>query len=907
MNLHIEVAVPDGTSTTERGRLLEQFGSRFLKTQGFSVVEEVRLTGLEVDLLASAGPETGERVFVECKAQRAPLAAEVLMKLLGQVMMKQYSSGWLLSASPLSKDAKGIDEEWQAKPSDERRQLQIYTPDKLVRRLVGANIIIDPVSLPKASGKRYSDDNYLLIAPFGEFWALVLLDEATNLRSGFQVFDAATGQLAHDGIAEQVRKTDATIADLELFQARQPSKEIEHQKLSEELQSIVPVQVADDWADYRPSRPEDFVGRDQLQQDVLQLFDSARSGTSSTRLFAVKAPSGWGKSSFVLKIAQRAAAIGHGRRNFVYAVDSRAASSQRFAELALYSAVQKAAHAGFIDSADNLEVGGADAPFASDSMREMLAQLQAENKIICLIFDQFEELLYKENLAPLFKDIRLLCDAVVEAQANFVIGFSWKTDGTIPPEHEAYYLWHNLSDRRREFELTALSESDVNKAINRFSKELNQPVAPQLRRVLHDHSQGFPWLLKKLCIHVLQQVNGGLDQGEVLVRALRIEDLFKKDLEGLAAPEFDCIKKIAEEAPADFYKISRTYGDAIVNQLLDKRLIIRSGARLSIYWDIFREYVLDERVPYIPTTYVPQANIRSYLKAVQILIRDQKATYGQIATELGVSPGTADNIVRDLVMVGHAEANRQAGEVFSITDEEGARAAFVAFCESHTIYRSLDTMFDRGQAFTADRVIEVAREVYGSRGLSERVSSPYARRLLTWLIAAGLARREGHQFLLTKTVGNRMSFEIRPTRRSAGIFLGGSTPAKLVSALEAIGKGASLIEVEERYGRYPISDMLNLDVIDENGKVLNFATPVSEVVARAVRQSLTYATTAARIKQNPGSRGIDIGRELAEQLNVTWTDASCARNGSSLLRWVRWADEVLEPTPLLPLDRPRRL
>lgn len=890
MNLHIEVAVPDGTPATVRGGLLERFGSRFLQTQGFGVVEQVRLTGLEVDLLASAGPETGEKLFVECKAHRNPLATEVIMKLYGQVMMKQYSSGWLLSASPLSKDAKGIDEEWQRKPPDERRKLQIYTPDKLIRRLIDAKLIVSPASLSRIDSYKYSDDAYLLITPFGDYWSLVILDSSTNLRSGTHIFFADTGRPASAAIGEQVKTTDATTADLDLFFEWQTRKDSHQSLLSDELQSIVPVQMADDWADYRPSRPEDFVGRDQLQQDVLSLLDSARSRTSSTRLFAVKAPSGWGKSSFVLKIAQRAAAIAHGKRNFVYAVDSRAASSQRFAELALYSAVQKAAQAGFVDGEERLEVGGSDAPFASESMGRMLTQLHAENKIICLIFDQFEELLYKENLAPLFKDIRTLCDAVVEAQANFIIGFSWKTDGTIPPEHDAYYMWHSLSDRRREFELTVLSDSDVNKAINRFAKEIGQPVAPQIRRLLHDHSQGFPWLLKKLCIHVLQQVNSGLDQSEVLVRALKIEDLFKKDLEGLSEPQFDCIKQIAEEAPADFYKISRTYGDAIVNQLLDHRLIIRSGARLSIYWDIFREYVLNERVPYISTTYVPQANIPSYLKAVKILFSSRRTTYEYLAKELRVSVRTADNIVRDLVMVGHAEANRQAGRVLSITDEDEARTAFISFCESHVIYRSLDLSFGRGQAFTVDDVIDIARGAYSARGVSEKVSSPYARRLLSWLIAVGLARREAHFYYLTKPIGAGMSFEIRPTRRSMGIFLGGSTPVKVVAACGMILSGNSLKTVEAEHGRYPISDMLNLDVIDEAGVLQAHGGSPTEIVTEAVRRSTTFVAAADFLANNKDGKGFEAGRMLAEYLQVQWSDASCVRNGSSLLCWVRWVN-----------------
>ena len=260
--------------------------------------------------------------------------------------------------------------------------------------------------------------------------------------------------------------------------------------------------MADDWADYRPARPQDFVGRQQLQRDLIDIFDKVRFQQTETRLFAIKAPSGWGKSSFALKVAERANSS-KGRNYFVYAVDSRAATSRRFGELAVYSAIRAAMDAGFIPRVEGISIGGATAPFASETAQQVLDALRVQNGVICLIFDQFEELLYKEELAIIFDEMRILCDAIVECQGNIVIGFSWKTDGMIPPEHKAYHLWHNLADRRREFELAPLRPNEVLAALNKFSTELGQKLSPQLRRTLSDHCQGYPWLLKKLCVHVL--------------------------------------------------------------------------------------------------------------------------------------------------------------------------------------------------------------------------------------------------------------------------------------------------------------------------------------------------------------------------------------------------------------------
>ena len=44
----IEVAVPEGTSNTERGRVLERFARRFLETQNYKITEELRVTASEM-------------------------------------------------------------------------------------------------------------------------------------------------------------------------------------------------------------------------------------------------------------------------------------------------------------------------------------------------------------------------------------------------------------------------------------------------------------------------------------------------------------------------------------------------------------------------------------------------------------------------------------------------------------------------------------------------------------------------------------------------------------------------------------------------------------------------------------------------------------------------------------------
>jgi len=106
ISLSVEVAALPETSSSDRGSILEKFATTFLESQNYDVVSQVRLTGMEVDLLAKQ-KNTNELVFVECKAHRKSIPAEALAKIVGNVELKSASSGWMISTSELTKDGYG--------------------------------------------------------------------------------------------------------------------------------------------------------------------------------------------------------------------------------------------------------------------------------------------------------------------------------------------------------------------------------------------------------------------------------------------------------------------------------------------------------------------------------------------------------------------------------------------------------------------------------------------------------------------------------------------------------------------------------------------------------------------------------------------------------------------------------
>lgn len=899
MNVNIEVALSRDATTTEKGRVLEHFASKLLETQNFRVTEEVRLTAMEVDLIAE-DKTTRERLLVECKAYRSTIGADVLTKLLGKITFDgEHTLGWLISTYALGKDAKGFRDTWQTKDLAMRRRLQIYDPETLTDRLIGANVIVSPNTLIVPSGLRTAEELTLLLTNFGEFWAVIVLDPETGIRQSALLFDGKTGvRVTAAATTAKINETDSTLVGLTwlLGQASHPPKDAE--SIQNELQSIVQVPIADHWADYRPARPGDFVGREEILHSVFDFFEGVRQGTTRTRILAIKAPSGWGKSSFVLKVASTARNIRNKKKCFVYAVDSRAASSKRFGELAMAFAITAALKEGFISSPSPLGFGGTTNPFGDPSLRDVLTNLKKEGKVLCLIFDQFEELLYKSELEPVFGEIKALCNSVDEAQENIVVGFSWKTDGTIPTEHGAYHLWHNLADRRLELELAPFSGREVSRALARFAKELGQSLSPQLKRLLEDHCQGYPWFLKKLCIHILDLVRGGSDQNDILVRSLSIHELFKRDIERLAGDEYACIKEIAATAPAEFFRVVETYGDAIVNQLLDKRLIIRSGPRLSIYWDIFKDYLLTERVPYIPINYVPQVAFTTYVTGLKYLLQCNVASYEAFAHELGMVKASAENVVRDLVMIGHVETNRRAETVkLETKTEEEASRLLLSFCMSHVVYRELLKEKGDGGVFLEEEMTSIARRVLRIPSGSDSLVAVYRTRLQNWFTSVGLIVAESGSFKLQTRVSYvgilQNSFQVR--RRSAhAMFLGEAPPHRVLDALQAIlANSMNNGEVVPKLGRNAVTSLIGLGILNSSGALCAYDATAGNAEAQIRNKANTQPTiqfVANALKIEPGMKAEKIGDMIATEFGYsTWSAASLKRYGSALSIWAKWA------------------
>ncbi len=897
--MKIDVACKKGSTNKAKGDLLEGLAKKLLLAQNYDVIEEIRIVGAELDLLCKH-KVNGKEIYVECKAQKDHISAPILRQLWGTVDFEEYSEGWIISTSEFTKDAKGFVENWKSKPKDKSERLSFYQPSAIIEALKSSSIIIDP---PRIAAEQFVGnpeelgDWTLLLSEFGMYWCVYTLRGGAPY--GVLVYSAASATHIRDNDTIQNLSTlDSTITDYDLRVGIKEEKPAVS-NIPKKMPPVVQVQIGESWDDYRPSRPKDFVGRDATQKDILNFLDSAREH-SGTRIFAITGNSGLGKSSLIAKLRDRSRNKHYKNKYFVYAVDIRGAREPSYIPASLVAAINEAKKKGF---GEDIEISLTDpsSPLNSDSIQEYLESLSKKEQVVCLVFDQFEELYSKPELFGIFNAAKDLMLDVASVQSNLVLGFAWKTDSTTQQDHPAYHLWHELSDHRREYRLDVFERGEISKSITKFEKEVAQKISAEIRHQITEVSQGFPWLLKKLCINLYEGMTKGEKAASVLLD-LDIERLFEADLNILSPQELACLRLIAQKAPADWSEIIETSGATVLNNLVHKRLVIKSGDRLNVYWDIFKDYLLTGRVPVVPYNYIPTSDPSSILNICTKLKVNEFSDSAEIGKLVGLGEKTIWNIGADLVMLGLAERD---GTAFKISKKLGSNDEVSILNHlretlgKHSLKVALFKHYS-GKTISPSAVRETFKECIPKAKFGDKTWNIYSNRLTNYLIYSGYLLRAGNYVVVQDSgsaIQDRAGLARRGKQRGT-VFSVSVSPFAACAALNAIpDSGAEIGEIKrnelsvlKRFELVIVKDgiaFLNSDSIDKSGGS-------KEAIWAAAKNESSLLRCVELLQNESDIHGKVLAGIISNEYKLNWSEGSKTRNGGILKQWSQWVKDGME-------------
>lgn len=897
--MKIEIACRSEDSTKAKGDLLESLATDLLSAQSYKVIEEIRVTGAELDLLCKH-EVSGKEIYVECKAQAGNIGAPILRQLNGTVDAYDYSEGWLVSTAEFGKEAKGFVEMWKKKPSEKASRLSFYSPELIVQSLKKASVVCDPPveAASEFAGSREAVGEWsLVISPFGRFWAAYTLKGGAP--HGVIFFGAKTGkQISDSETLNNVATLESVLCDYDVTIGAENRTETTG-VADTALPNVVEVQIGESWDDYRPARPQDFVGREDTQKEILAFLEKARTTNDATRIFAITGNSGLGKSSLVAKVRDRTKNKYYKKRFFTFAIDMRGARNPAYISASLTKCLERAQEAGFGKKID-IQLTNPSTPLSSPSISAYLESVKDKGQFICLIFDQFEELYSKPDLFSIFTAAKDLMIDVTSFKGAIGLGFAWKTDSTTQQDHPAYHMWHELSDHRRVFKLNGFNKGEIAKAITAFEKQANFKLPAEIRHQIAHSSQGFPWLLKKLCIHLYENRDQQNGNNSTLLE-LDVKNLFENDLQALDQRELSSLRLIAAKAPADWSEIIEISGVVTVNALVAKRLVIRSGDRLNVYWDIFRDYLLSGNVPVVPFNYIPSSDITAMLKVGEVLEKENFQTSEGIAKKTSLNERTVWNVGADLVLFGVAERQGTAFKLHRDMTDVTVRAILTRIrnkIEKHSLKIDLYRNY-AGKTITKAEIRSRLKGCIPSEGFTDKTWEIYVNRFVNIFVQVGYLARSGPRF----TVQDSGSVVSMVSRRSRGseVFTAMASPASVCDAFDLLQKSDDVANAIAQGYRNSISVLkrFNLVEVENDSAKLNVQAltkfgGVPEAVWTSAKNETAISKCIELLKSNSQISGSELGAFVSEEFNLNWTDSSKTRTGNALRQWANWIIEGSE-------------
>ena len=874
----IELAIRPSLPNKVRGDTLERLIAEFLKQQTFSVTANIRQAGTELDLLAK-NSISNRTILVECKSQKGNIQSDAIDGLFTDATLRSVDEAWLVTLSPMGSDAKG-------KFDEIKRISKIpfchIRPQTIVENVIMSGYLANPAAF-LIKDAALSRSVSLILTEDHQLFCLEKISLKTKSTLGYLLLDAKTLKPVEGNVIGVIEECIDEYSEGRWLVDEESSETAPSKALPQAVVESVP---GTDWKDYRPSRPEDFIGREDAINELAAFIDEARRSSNKTRIFGIKAASGWGKSSLVLKISERI--IRTTNNVHVLAVDCRAAVSSDYAHLVLAKAFSEAKMRSIEFWGLLSTISISENPFDNPDVMNGLEALKRSEGLIIIIFDQFEEIIHSHNRA-LFSRLENLCHQVDGLQLPILLGFSWRTDAMVSADNPAYNLWHKLSDRRHDIQLRAFTHSDAVTYLERIERNSGVRLAAKDRRFLLTTYVGLPWLLKKLSVYMVTNRLQGAEEGE---NDDPIKQLFDRDLDGLTPDDYACIKAVAASAPIPIHSLSLNFSDKTISGLIERRLLISSGGQLSTYSDIFRDYILYGRLPNIPNTYCPYLAISKLISAIKLIHTCDVVTYSELASELKIALTSADNVARDLRQMGIVRLNRAAGHIFpNFESTQFATQCVIDFLRKHIILQALDRDGNQESGARFSEIVEIAVKSYRFSVLSNTTIEQYCAQVLRLAGSIGVVEKRGDTFDWSRPVKDITKDRPKPVRvmsRSDG-FMGQAPPRRVAELMRHLAIGikdrTQLIAMGLRNAMFAATS-LGL-IRTEKGQVLvEIDLREEQEILNAAQDQEFVGYVKDLLAQEPLLNGAEIGQRLAEAYDYDLLPTSLGRYGSALKQWV---------------------
>lgn len=783
-----------------KGVLFEGLLKEYLEKVGYVVELRKKISSLEYDLEGTA-KATGQKIVGEAKAHSKSMSGQILSAFVGKLLplglVTKDVHGLFLSLSPLTPEA----EDYFKKV--EPMGLTVKTGQALYDE------VSEALNLPVDKGlvKTLDDLGYDVVAAnilktdTGIFKLLILKMKKSGTPSAFAVFNSSGDLLSDKQFCEALRDNLPELAGFEFIESKQQVSSSESKSVREIVKGL---SVGTDWADYRlPAGPNVFVGRhvfvDQIEKHI--------NKNDIPHVIQIKSRSGVGKSSVISFIEQKFSDAGH----VTELHDSR--DVKTFYDV--FSLVARF-------------TGKSTIPTNYNQIDEYLIELNKRlgGKKAIFFVDQFESTFLSPDIYECYEYI---ANAVTRIAGNLYVIFARKNDQLTTYDDTKISLTR-LNSISKPFTLPDFGKEESILLLDKINENNNGILSKEILPYIIEFAQGFPWLLKRTIAHVLKLTKQGDSQRDLINAGLKLHDLFEEELEGLDEIERDYLTKIAAKLPADFKELQVHFDeDPILVKVLDKltasRLVRLSGSTYDTYNDVFKEYLVYEKLP----EFRPLAIYRMYpstlLSQFHKLVELNKIDIATMSKELDVSEGYAFNTVkecRNLDLLEYSKSGRGVWVIPTNVKDIYSQGLLAGYLRrkimDNVLVEAIVGGLMAGERISESDIPNMFSKLYPYIDASEKTWGLYSTVLKSWLLSLKIINIEKNGNLaLTGINHSDVSRELGNLKQisnyrsgNKGLFFPVTSYTMMIKVTEELLKGNEISGKEETKAK---GDLKNAGVL----------------------------------------------------------------------------------------------
>lgn len=740
MKKEVKIILEPSTHKSQNGTVFEELIRLLLEKQEYQVTKNILITGLEIDLLAKHRLKN-EILYAECKAKEKPKSDEIKKFIFAMdygINGEKADYGYFIHTEELDSHASGLQEQLEKT----KLNVSFLGPSKIFEILERSNII-------KTFDQNQIEGNLitkltLAYSHVGIFYVAIM--NVGSIPKLYTIFDKDLTPIDDISIIETLKKALKDIQELDYFTLtiNKDSNEKTNTTtitMPNEKDTISDIKESENWYDYTPASIKHFIGRTSLKREIRVFIDAVRKSETNDRVFLLDGKSGWGKSSLLAELRGSSQTLKYWKsRMHVIAVDTRSANTVNFVGLSFKKLVTSAIETDFIKKnifSKDLHITSPYNVLDDDSVKELFKELKNQKKVLVLVFDQFEDKFRDEKLFDAFYQF---CLDVQDARENLVVGFSWKSEINVPFGNKASNQFNQLRDYAKCITVPEFNQNDAKQVVRQLESSIGKPIGNDLERRLIESSQGYPWLIKKLCIHTLKQYEKGKSIEELLEQELNYKELFDNDLLEVGNEEKRLLDHIAIRAyegnPFDISELDNET-QKLVDRLIHMRLVIRTGTTYNIYWDIFRDYIVTKEIPVLGESYLIRQSGNTCLDTFLIFKKASKLPLKTIIDSYPkqISEKAILNILLELRSLGLLR--KQKGiDIFELTDKvsEVSKKFFQDYIsqkfENYTPYLELQKL--NKAKITTDDIKDTLKKIFKTEKFEENTWHAYAKNLSIW-------------------------------------------------------------------------------------------------------------------------------------------------------------------------------